>query len=138
MSLKKFHIFFIVIAGLLCVGMILWGVYYFKISGQWTGFLFSGLGAIGTVLLYRYLRWFLEKYSKFLSVAASLTLLGISSYPHVASACATCYQDPDSPLTKAAVMGVWFLLAVIVSVLLSIIFIARGWLKRARQLKMEL
>ena len=138
MSLKKFHIFFIIIAGLLCVGMTLWGVYYYKISGDLTGFLFSSLGIVGAVILYRYLRWFLDKYSRFLSVAASLALLGISFYPEVASACSTCYQDPDSPLTKAAVMGVWFLLAVIVGVLLSIIFIARGWLKRARHLKMEL
>jgi hypothetical protein len=33
-----------------------------------------------------------------------------------ANACAICFGDPNSPLTKSAEMGVWFLLAVIVLV----------------------
>jgi hypothetical protein len=33
-----------------------------------------------------------------------------------AAACATCFGDPNSPITKSAEMGVWFLLAVIVLV----------------------
>ncbi len=33
-----------------------------------------------------------------------------------AAACAICFGDPNSPLTKSAEMGVWFLLAVIVLV----------------------
>ena len=31
-----------------------------------------------------------------------------------ASACTICFGDPNSPLTKSAEMGVWFLLAVII------------------------
>jgi hypothetical protein len=33
-----------------------------------------------------------------------------------ASACSICFGDPNSPLTKSAEMGVWFLLGVIVLV----------------------
>jgi hypothetical protein len=33
-----------------------------------------------------------------------------------AAACSVCFGDPNSPLTKSAEMGVWFLLAVIVLV----------------------
>ena len=33
-----------------------------------------------------------------------------------AAACAVCFGDPNSPITKSAEMGVWFLLAVIVLV----------------------
>jgi hypothetical protein len=33
-----------------------------------------------------------------------------------ATACPICFGDPNSPLTKSAEMGVWFLLAVIVLV----------------------
>jgi hypothetical protein len=33
-----------------------------------------------------------------------------------AEACAICFGDPNSPLTKSAEMGVWFLLAVILIV----------------------
>jgi hypothetical protein len=33
-----------------------------------------------------------------------------------AAACQICFGDPNSPITKSAEMGVWFLLAVIVLV----------------------
>jgi len=33
-----------------------------------------------------------------------------------AAACTVCFGDPDSPITKSAEMGVWFLLAVILLV----------------------
>jgi hypothetical protein len=33
-----------------------------------------------------------------------------------AAACQICFGDPNSPLTKSAEMGVWFLLAVIILV----------------------
>jgi hypothetical protein len=33
-----------------------------------------------------------------------------------AAACQICFGDPDSPITKSAEMGVWFLLAVIILV----------------------
>lgn len=120
--------------------MIVWGVYYYKTTTDWTGFLFSALGLVGALLLYRYLKYFLAKYSRVLALA--LAILGSSLFVPAFSrklyACATCFQDPDSPLTQGTIWGVWFLLAVIVGVLLSIIFIARGWVKRSRVLKMEL
>jgi hypothetical protein len=33
-----------------------------------------------------------------------------------AAACSTCFGDPNSPITKSAEMGVWFLLGVILLV----------------------
>ena len=33
-----------------------------------------------------------------------------------AAACQICFGDPNSPITQSAEMGVWFLLAVIISV----------------------
>ncbi len=138
MSLKKFHIFFISVSGLLALGMVFWGVYFYKTTGNYSGFFFSGLGAAGTILLYRYLRWFLEKYSRLLSLAVVSVILGLPLWPRYLEACSTCYQDPDNPLTQGTLWGVWFLMVVIVGVLLSIIFIARGWIKRANQLKTQL
>lgn len=139
MSLKRFHIFFIVVSGLLCLWMIFWGVYFYKTTGDWTGFLFSGLGAVGAVLLYRYLRWFLQKYSRILSMAAGFFLVGFPQVvPSTVSACATCYSDPDSPLTQGTIAGVWFLVAVIVSVLAGIAYIGYTWHRKARSLNMSL
>lgn len=139
MSLKKFHIFFIIISGLLCLWMLFWGIYYYKTSGEWTGILFSALGAVGAVMLYRYLRWFLQKYARILSALAGFLLVGLSQV--IASpvqACSTCYGDPTSPLTKGTLAGVWFLGGVIVGVLTTIAYIGYTWHRKARSLNMEL
>lgn len=138
MSLRKFHIFFITVSGLLALGMVFWGVYFFKTTGNYSGFFFSGLGLAGAILLYRYLRWFLEKYSRLLGLATLSAMLGVFLSPRALLACATCYQDPDNPLTQGTMWGVWFLVVVIVGVLLSIIYIARGWVRRANDLKTSL
>jgi len=139
MSLKHFHIFFIAVSGLLCLWMTFWGVYYFKTSGQWTGFLFSGLGVVGGVVLYRYLRWFLRRYAQVLSLA--MITLGAGLYqlfPGELYACSVCYKDPDDPLTQGAIFGVWFLVAVVVAVLAGISYIGYTWQKRAKSLHIEL
>jgi hypothetical protein len=47
-------------------------------------------------------------------VGAALAASLLAAAP--AAACATCFGDPNSPITKSAEMGVWFLLAVIVLV----------------------
>jgi hypothetical protein len=47
-------------------------------------------------------------------LGAALVASVLSAAP--AAACAICFGDPNSPITKSAEMGVWFLLAVIVLV----------------------
>jgi len=139
MSLKKFHIFFIFISGLLCLWMTFWGIYFFKTTGSWTGILFSALGAVGIVVLYRYLRWFLQKYARILSVALISAGLGFSQM--IATpvlACSTCYNDPDNPLTQGAQWGVGFLMVVIVGVLAGIVYIGYTCHRKAKSLNQEL
>jgi hypothetical protein len=48
------------------------------------------------------------------SLVAGSTVLLAGAAP--AAACSICFGDPNSPLTKSAEMGVWFLLAVILAV----------------------
>lgn len=45
-----------------------------------------------------------------------LTALAVGLFERSAAACQICFGDANSPLTKSAEMGVWFLLAVIVLV----------------------
>ena len=47
-------------------------------------------------------------------VARGLVVLLLQAVP--AAACTVCFGDANSPLTKSAEMGVWFLLAVILIV----------------------
>ncbi len=61
MSLKAFHIFFIVMSTLLCVGLGIWAVNDFGRSGSWVH-LALGVGSfIGSILLACYGVWFLRK-----------------------------------------------------------------------------
>jgi hypothetical protein len=48
------------------------------------------------------------------TIAAAVGALALRAAP--AAACTICFGDADSPLTKSAEMGVWFLLAVILLV----------------------
>ena len=48
--------------------------------------------------------------------------------------CAVCFGDPSSPQGHAMRLAITFLLAVIVSVLVSIALVARSWAVRARAL----
>ncbi len=61
MSLKAFHIFFIVVSTLLCLGVGVWGTQDFAQSGS-SVHLALGVGSfIGSILLACYGVWFLRK-----------------------------------------------------------------------------
>jgi hypothetical protein len=51
------------------------------------------------------------------------------------TACAVCFGDPSSPLSKGVAAGVAFLIAVIGSMLAAIAFTAYRWVRRARELE---
>lgn len=69
--------------------------------------------------------------ARFSAVAASAVAL-VRAGP--ASACAICFGDPNSPLTKSVEMGVWFLLAVILLVEASFGIFFLVYLRRRAQL----
>ncbi len=61
MSLKTFHIFFIVVSTALCLGFGVWTTQDFAESGSWVN-LGLGVGSfIGSILLVCYGVWFLRK-----------------------------------------------------------------------------
>ena len=61
MSLKAFHVFFIVVSMALCVVLGVWATHDFAQSGSWAH-LSLGVGSfIGSILLAYYGVWFLRK-----------------------------------------------------------------------------
>jgi hypothetical protein len=54
--------------------------------------------------------------------------------PTTASACYVCFGDPDSPMTKGAVMGVYVLGGVVIMVLVGVAGTAMFWMQRGRRL----
>jgi hypothetical protein len=70
--------------------------------------------------------------SRCLTVAfAIVATLGLASPTF---ACSVCFGDPDSPLTKGALMGVYVLVGVVGFVLLSIAATGVYWIQRSRRL----
>ena len=51
-----------------------------------------------------------------------------------ASACAVCYGDPNSPLTKGMNAGVWVLLGCILTLLTGFASMFLYWMSRSRRL----
>ena len=51
-----------------------------------------------------------------------------------ALACAVCFGDPDSPLTKGALMGVYVLVGVVGFVLAGIAATGVFWIQRSRRI----
>ncbi len=60
------------------------------------------------------------------AVAGAFALSGTRA----AEACTVCFGDPNSPLTKSAEMGVWFLLGVIFAVQAAFAIFFFGYLRR--------
>ncbi len=52
---------------------------------------------------------------------------------NLAQACAVCFGDPDSDMVKGAKAGVWVMVGVVYSLLLTMVGIAVAWGLKARQ-----
>ena len=65
------------------------------------------------------------------TVLAVAAAIGLGS---PAFACSVCFGDPDSPLTKGALMGVYVMVGVVGFVLLSIAATGVYWIQRSRRL----
>lgn len=137
MSLKAFHLFFITISTLLCAFLIVWGIWDYRASGTGFSLGLAGFGVVGLLLLVPYFKWF-QKKARGLSLGlAALSASALVLAASRAEACGVCFSDPNSSLTKGALMGVAFLGLVIVTVLCLIVAVARSWIKRAKHLSLR-
>lgn len=118
MSLKVFHIVFVVLSTITAVGFGFWEIEAFR-SGGGRGDLILGILSLACgVLLMAYGQWFLKKSRKMILVlGAVLGSSGIAS--DCVWACSVCFGNPDSPIVRGARMGVIALLAVVVPVLIG-------------------
>ena len=61
MSLKAFHIFFIVVSTWLCLGFGVWGIHDYGQTGNWVHLALGAGSFLGSGLLVWYGIWFLRK-----------------------------------------------------------------------------
>jgi len=68
------------------------------------------------------------------SAAVVLVFAAVMGCSCPAFACAVCFGDPESPLTKGALMGVYVLVGVVGFVLAGIAGTGAFWIQRSRKL----
>lgn len=63
-----------------------------------------------------------------------IVLVAVMGMVDSASACSTCFVDPDSAMAKGAVMGVYVMIGVVGFVLAGIAGTGLYWMQRSRRL----
>lgn len=127
MSLRTFHIFFILVSSTWCGWFAYWA---FNASRDGRGGFWLGASALaGLAVLVPYLRWFLRKYRR-----AAPLLVVACALPGAARACAVCFgTGADAVIVgRAFNVGLLFLTGVTMAVIASVvIWIYR--IERSRQ-----
>jgi hypothetical protein len=130
MSLKAFHLVFIVASIALSIWFGVWclGEYAYTES---VGVFLMGLASfMATAGLSLYFAWVLKKLRNYSYIALGAAILGLSEQ---AQACAVCLGDPNSLFVKSANSAVLFLLAVITVVLVGFAGLFIWWGRRDRR-----
>jgi len=126
MSLKAFHIFFITLAVLLCLGVAGWNGSAWMSGGSATHLAESiGWVIAGTALAIYGVR-FLRKYRRLGFYTLALIFAAES-----AEACSVCFGNPESPMTKSMVAGIWLMLGCIGAVLAAFAGLFLYWMYRS-------
>ncbi len=126
MSLKSFHVAFVIVSAALAVFLILWGIH-----GSETALTATGGGLL--LLLIPYLIWFLKKMRRLNVILLGAVFLSFHS-PSL-WACAVCFGgDPNSPMIRGLKMGVLAMVGIVYLVLGSIVWTAISWFRRAKKM----
>lgn len=111
MSLKIFHIVFIILSTVTAVGFGAWGLRHGYGALSIISF-FAGLALIF------YGQWFFKKIRK-MSLAFLVVLGSLTLSPTFLYACSVCFVDPSSQMAQGVKMSVLFLLGMVVPVLIG-------------------
>jgi hypothetical protein len=133
-SLKSFHIAFIAVSSTLSLLMVIWGFQGYRATGDGVALGVGITGLVGLAGLVPYGRWFRVKFRK---IAGALTLLLVVQTTRIpaAWACAVCFGDPNSEMTKGLKAGIILLILVVAAVLTAIASIGITWARRAKALE---
>lgn len=132
MSLKAFHIVFVIVTTILSLFVALWGIREFA-EQQSTGGLVLGLvflaAAVGLMVYGR------KVWAKFKEIPVVLLVLFMLFIADSASACPVCYGATGDPMVKGTNNGVWVLLGVVGLVQIGFIALFWSFWRRAKALK---
>ena len=131
MSLKAFHVFFILLSALMCFVIGAVRAQAYASSGEFGAFAQAAVAIIAGGGLLVYMWRFLKK-TKGLGYLVALVSLVASAA--TADACSVCYGDPSSSQPQAMRMGIFVLLGFIGSVLAGFGGLFLYWISRSRRL----
>ena len=131
MSLKAFHLVFILVSVALSVWFGFWSLGEFETTSETTFLIYSALSFMSGIGLSVYLVSFLRKTRGFSFLSF---LLGFLLVPESLWACSVCWGDPNHPMTQGANAGVTFLLYVITALLVVFAALFIFWMRRAKSM----
>jgi hypothetical protein len=118
MSLKFFHVFFIVVSILFALGFGLWGLREHAAGHDGSHLALGVLSLIVGAALALYLVSFVKKMrSHRFGIALYLACAALAASPALAGACPVCWGDPQSPMRAGLNSGIYVLLGVTAFVL---------------------
>ncbi len=131
MSLKAFHLIFVIASILLGLGVGGWGVQEYRSSGEMAPLVIGLAFFVMGIGLFFYGRQMLKKTKDI----GYLALAGIFFLEQSANACATCFGESDAPMAEGMNAGIFTLLIVVGGTLTGIagffIFIIRRSMRLA-------
>lgn len=142
MSLKGFHVLFIVLSIVLAFGFGLWALRAYSADGTGAN-LGMGLASLTTgATLVGYGIWFIRKIRSteeekrrrrkiIHPLVAAVPVCVLAS--RAAEACAVCYGNAQGPMIDAARMGVWLLFGLVFAVQLGFVLFFIRLRRRARE-----
>lgn len=130
MSLKAFHLVFILASIALSVWFGVWCLNEYSFTESQGTLVMGLLSFASTVGMSFYLAWFLRKSKNIGYIALAAALL----FSDVASACPVCIGDPNSLLVKSSNMAVIFMLGVVGVMLAGFAGLFVVWSRRDRAL----
>ncbi len=122
MSLRAFHIVFVVVTIVLSLYVALWGIREFS---QERSVLALTLGVLFLAMAVGLMIYGKKTFAKLRDLQAVLLGLAVTLVSNDAFACSVCYGAPGDPLVKGANNGILFLLIIVG--LVQIGFVAMFW-----------
>ena len=132
MSLRAFHIVFIVVTIALSLYVALWGIREYTEERSGSALALGLVFAVTAVALMVYGKKTFTKLKNLPCVAAALLLVVVAPD---AFACSVCYGAPGDPLVKGANNGIMFLLGVVGFVQLGFVALFWSFWRKQRELK---
>src|SRR5438045_2166249 len=120
MSLKAFHIVFIIFSTLLALGTGVWCLWVNLVEGAPIYIAGAIASFVVAIVLMVYGFWFYRKMKRLGIITwtiASLLLVSILFAAQQASACPFCYGAKDGKSTEHMAVAIWFLFGAVMSVL---------------------